>query len=187
MMKKLLHINGCLRGQDSRTLRLARAFLARRGDVSVEELVLADEEILPLNAERLAKRERLLASRSFEDPFFRYARQFAGADEIVLSAPYWDLSFPSKVRLYWEQVSICGVTFSYSEEGIPVGHCRAERLTYITTAGGYLGSANHGFAYVSDLCRLYFGIRECRCIAAEGLDIVGHDPEAILREAVGRL
>ena len=167
-------------------MRLAAAFLAARKEAEIEELDLTQEGLIPIDSALLSERDRLVAEKKFDDPIFRYARQFAAADEIVLSAPYWDLSFPSLVRCYWERVSICGLTFSYSGEGVPVGHCRAKRITYITTAGGYLGAYNHGFEYVRDLCRFYFGIQQAACIAAEGLDIIGNDPEAILREAMAR-
>ncbi len=60
----------------------------------------------------------LIASRQFDDPYFRYARQFAGADEIVIAAPYWDLSFPSVLKVYLEHICITGITFQYTPEGM---------------------------------------------------------------------
>ncbi len=53
-----LYINACAR-PDSRTDRLARALLATLGDY--EELRLYDLPLLPLNTERLARRDALLA------------------------------------------------------------------------------------------------------------------------------
>ena len=127
------------------------------------------------------------AAKDFTHELFAPARQFREADEVVIAAPYWDLSFPAMLKAYIEQLCVNGLTFSYSEEGIPVGHCLAKRLTYVTTAGGYLGAYNMGFDYVAAVCKLYFGIEESRCISAEGLDIWGNDAEAILASAIAAL
>lgn len=91
-----LYINACAR-PGSRTDRLARALLATLGDY--EELRLYDLPLLPLNTERLARRDALLARRAYGDDFFRCARQFAAADKIVLAAPLWDLCFPAQLKL----------------------------------------------------------------------------------------
>ena len=181
---KTLFINACVR-PESRTLRLARALLEKLPGELIE-LQLAEEELLPLNGERLARRDSLLAARQFGHGMFRYGRQFAAADTIVMAAPYWDLSFPALVKTYMENVSAVGISFDYSPEGIPFGLCRARHLYYVTTAGGPF-QADFGFRYIEALCKQYYGIPHCHLIYAEGLDIVGNDPEAILQEAVEKL
>lgn len=79
--------------------------------------------------------ESLLKDGKFDDPMFRYAKQFANADEIVVAAPFWDLSFPAKLKIYLEQIAVAGITFRYTN-GRPTGLCKAKKLTYITTSGG---------------------------------------------------
>ena len=142
-MKRILFVNACIR-PDSRTLLLAQEVL-RQLDGEIEEVRVSEENLLPLNRELLEKRNELLAARDFSAPMFAYARQFAAADEIVIAAPYWDLSFPSVLRIYLEHITITGITFQYSPEGIPEGLCRAERMIYVTTAGGPIGGRNLGF------------------------------------------
>ena len=60
---KVLFINCCVRGEASRTLRLCRAALEqiveKMENVTIDELVLDDEDILPLNSARLARRHEL--------------------------------------------------------------------------------------------------------------------------------
>ncbi|MBQ1390739.1 MAG: NAD(P)H-dependent oxidoreductase, partial [Firmicutes bacterium] len=104
------------------------------------------------------------------------------ADEIVIAAPFWDLSFPASLKQYLEQINIPGITFRYTPAGVPEGLCRAHSLTYVTTAGGYFVPEEYGFGYVEALARNYYGIPDVRYIQAAGLDIEGADPEAILRE-----
>ena len=194
-MKTILFVNSCLNQESSRTQRLADAVLdkmleeaAAAGEqAQVEELSLVDAGIEGLDEETLAFRSERSAAKDFTHELFAPARQFREADEIVIAAPYWDLSFPAMLKAYIEQLCVNGLTFSYSEEGIPVGHCLAKRLTYVTTAGGYLGAYNMGFDYVAAVCKLYFGIEESRCISAEGLDIWGNDAEAILADAIAAL
>ena len=194
-MKTILFVNSCLNQESSRTQRLADAVLdkmleeaAAAGEqAQVEELSLVDAGIEGLDEETLAFRSERSAAKDFTHELFAPARQFREADEVVIAAPYWDLSFPAMLKSYIEQLCVNGLTFSYSEEGIPVGHCLAKRLTYVTTAGGYLGAYNMGFDYVAAVCKLYFGIEESRCISAEGLDIWGNDAEAILASAIAAL
>ena len=194
-MKTILFVNSCLNQESSRTQRLADAVLdkmleeaAAAGEsAQVEELSLVDAGIEGLSEETLALRSEKAAEKDFSHELFAPARQFREADEVVIAAPYWDLSFPAMLKSYIEQLCVNGLTFSYSEEGIPVGHCLAKRLTYVTTAGGYLGEYNMGYDYVAAVCKLYFGIGESRCISAEGLDIWGNDAEAILASAIAAL
>ena len=112
----------------------------------------------------------------------RFARQFAAADTIVMAAPYWDLAFPAKVRAYLEEITVTGITFRYSPEGIPQGLCKAKKLIYVTTAGGPI-IQNMGFDYVKSLAHTFYGILDVALVKAEGLDIWGADPNKILEEA----
>lgn len=119
----------------------------------------------------------------FSNPYFKYAKQFAKADEIILVAPYWDLSFPSVVKAYLESICVVGLTFSYSDEGIPVSMCRAKKLYYVTTAGGTIADDAYGYGYVKALAQGMFGIDEVLLIKAENLDIYGSDVYKIMSEA----
>ncbi|MDO4516838.1 MAG: NAD(P)H-dependent oxidoreductase [Bacillota bacterium] len=188
---KVLFVNCCVRGEASRTLRLCRAALEQiqetLEDVTIEELTLDKEEILPLNSQRLAQRHELEERGAFDDPSFRYARQFAAADLVVIGAPYWEYQFPALLRCYLEQISVCGLTFVYTEDGRPKGLCKAERLFYITTAGGPILHRNCGFDYIKTLCGDMLGFTQMDWAAAECLDVWGEDVEGRLRQAEAEL
>ena len=181
MERKILLVNACVR-EGSRTLRLAKRVLAHL-DGDVAEIEPERETLCSLTSETLAQREAILQSGDLDAPMLRYARAFAAADEIVVAAPYWDLSFPAAVKVYFEHVNVTGVTFSYGADGRPVGHCRAKRLFYVMTAGGPILPPNHGFAYVRDLASMFYGIPETVCFSAEMLDVFGEDAQRRLREA----
>lgn len=180
---KTLFINACVR-EDSRTCELAKRLLCRLGEY--EEINLEERGLLPLNAERLRRRDELSAAKDFSALEFFEARRFAEADKIVVAAPYWDLMFPSLLKIYLENVTVCGVTFYYTEEGIPKGLCRANALYYVATAGGPIFK-NFGFDYVSALARDFYGVGKTEFISAEGLDIRGADVEKIMKEAKDKI
>ena len=177
----ILFVNACVR-EDSRTKRLADRLLRKLGD-EVAELRLSGISFPAADEAFLRRRDRLIAGREFAHPMFDLARQFAGADQIVIAAPFWDLSFPAALKQYFEQVNVSGVTFRYTPEGIPQGLCRAARLFYVTTAGGPIVSDAFGFGYIRALAEGFYQIPEVLCVKAEGLDIQGADVEGILREA----
>ena len=176
----ILFVNGCVR-ENSRTLELAQAVLAKETD-AIEEVRLYPDGPNGLNAETLRLRDALLTNQELDHPMFRWARQFAAADTIVIAAPYWDLAFPAKVRAYLEEVTVSGITFRYGENGIPQGLCRAKRLIYVTTAGGPIFQ-NYGYEYIKALAQGFYGIPDVSLVRAEGLDIRGADPEAIMVRA----
>jgi FMN-dependent NADH-azoreductase len=181
MKRSILLVNACVR-EESRTLRLAERVLAHL-DGEVTEINLERETLQPLNADTLALREAILQSGALDAPMLRFAHAFAAADEIVVAAPYWDLSFPAAVKTFFEHITVTGVTFSYGADGRPVGHCRANRLFYVMTAGGPILPPNHGFAYVRDLATMFYGIPEAVLFSAEMLDVIGADVAGRLRDA----
>ena len=178
----ILLVNACVREQ-SRTKRLTDCLLKKLGG-DVEELRLSDISF-PLTDEAfLQKRDQLIASGEFGDPFFSLAAQFARAEQIVIAAPYWDLSFPAALKQYFEQVNVVGITFMYTPEGQPKGLCSAKKLYYVMTAGGLFVPEEYGFGYVRALAQNYYGIRDVELISAAGLDLDGADPEKIMQEAI---
>ena len=180
-MNKILYINACCR-ENSRTDELARHLLGKlQGDVQTVDLY--DLNISPVDAHLLSKRDNLLKDGRTDDEMFSLARQFSSADTIVIAAPYWDLMFPSVLKVYLENITVCGVTFRYSEKGIPQSLCKAEKLYYVTTSGGFIGENNFGFDYVKALSSAFFGISDVNFFSAQGLDIYGADVNAIMLKA----
>ena len=163
----ILFINACVR-ENSRTLVLAKKIL---GDVSdsVVEINLNEANIAPLNRALLSKRENLLDEGDANAPMLDYARQFAEADEIVIAAPFWDLSFPALLKIYIEQITVAGITFEY-KNGVPFGLCRAKRLTYVTTSGGPI-FMDFGYEYIKALAKNFYGISETKAYRAMNLDV----------------
>ncbi len=177
----ILFIDACVR-EGSRTRQLAEHLLAGL-EGPITAVRLADLSFPEMDEAFINFRIRCTETGDFSDPVFGPAKQFAEADTIVIAAPYWDLSFPAALKRYLEQVCVTGLTFRYTEEGVPEGLCRAKQLWYVTTAGGPIFSDSYGFGYVKTLAQVFYGIRDVRQIRAEGLDLLGADTDAILQKA----
>lgn len=180
----VLFVNACLRGDESRTLRLCRAYL--EGLPNVHEVDLGQKRLSPLYRGEVKFRAQLELAGVYDDQIFDLSKQFAHADEIVIGAPYWDLSFPAALKVYIEHVSVNDLTFHYTDEGKCEGLCNAKHLTYITTCGGSVKDANMGYDYICGIAKM-FGIPETRFVAAENLDVIGADIEAIMADALARV
>jgi FMN-dependent NADH-azoreductase len=177
----VLFVNACVRADQSRTLRLAD-ILIRQLNEPFTELNLSDIDFQPVDYSYLQTRDLLLTEGDYDHPMFELARQFASADTIVIAAPFWDLSFPAMLKQYFEQINAIGITFKYTEEGYPVGLCKAKKLYYVTTAGGMFFPEEYGFGYILALAENFYGIKDCIMFKALGLDIEGADEEQILLE-----
>lgn len=177
----ILLVNACVT-EDSRTLRLASRLLEKL-DGEVTEINLSKESFPVVDAAFLKKRDKLIEEKKWDDPLFAMARLFAEADRIVIAAPYYDLSFPASLKQFFEQINVLGITFEYSPEGFPVPLCKAERLYYVTTAGGAFVPEEYGFGYVKALAENFYGIKDVRQLKAVGLDIYGADIEGIMEKA----
>ena len=183
-MDRILFVNACVR-PESRTLRLAKHLLSHL-EGTVEAVDLETEAIPALNGKRLQYRGDLLTAQKFDDPMLRHARQFKEADVIVIAAPYYDLSFPSALKNYLEAVCCVGLTFYYDEKEVAQTLCSAKKLYYVSTGGGEL-KKQFGYEYVKALVGEFFHIYDVQGFFAEKLDLLGSDPEAIMRDAAEKM
>ena len=130
-MKKLVVIDACIRGEESRTRRIAEpviAELAKRYEMTRYDLTKMPLE--PLTPVSYAAR----MAGSVPEWAREAARTVAGADRIVLVAPFWDMSFPAVVKVFFEHLSLFGITFTDNGHSC-VGMCKCEKVMYITTRG----------------------------------------------------
>lgn len=173
-MKKLLLIDCCIRGEVSRTRRLAASFLsALPAEYTVERLDLGELPILPLDRKRYFAREALLDRGKLCDPLFDLAKQFAAADAVLLATPFWDMGIPAQLKTYFENVSIAGIAFSCNETGEFTGLCRAARMILLTTRGMDIPDGSEmeqASPYLKALCT-FFGIGGFEMVSAWGMDV----------------
>lgn len=184
----LLVIDCCIRGEHSATRKLYESYLThlpKEKEVHLERLVLSELPIQGLDAKALQKRDLLVREGRFDHEIFQYARQFRDADEILIAAPYWDLSFPALLKVYFEQICVSGLTFGY-EGSACVGYCKAKRLLYFSTCGGFTGGKHLGEEYVRALSEM-LGVREFHGFSIEGMDIDPSKREELLENGIQRI
>ena len=153
-MKKLVVIDACIRGEESRTRRIAEPIievLAKRYEITRYDLTKMD--IAPLNPDTYAARmEGQVPAWALEASL-----AVAEADRIVLVAPFWDMSFPAVVKVFFEHLSLFNVTFTDNGRTC-VGLCKCEKVMYITTRGMNIptgDSREQGTSYLQALSRLW--------------------------------
>ena len=175
---KLLFIDSCIsqRGPASRTRALAEAFFSAfresHPQAEVETVHVEDLDLKPFLPAALDERDALVSVGAFDAPVFDLARQFRGADKIVVAAPFWDLSFPAALRIYMEHISVCGLCYHYECDGCH-GDCRAARLAYLSTGGDVERPDGLGVLHWKQLASMC-GIPQFDYVFAGGLDL---DPE----------
>lgn len=185
-MENILLVNSCIKDrEESRTYELATFFINKyvhgRKDVNIKEIVVNELNIKPFTKEMIAERDDEVKEKK-TDKLIKLAKEFAQYDTIVIAAPYWDMMFPSALKIYYEHISVSGITFAYGQKGEEIGLCKAKKAVYITTSGGYIGNRNFGYEYTKSLFN-FMGINDIYFIKAEGLDIIGNDAEKAMIEA----
>ncbi len=178
----ILFVNACFR-DDSRTLYLADAYL-KKLDADIEQVNLGDMDLHALDRNSLLLYNASVASHTFEDPMFDYAKQFRDADEIVIAAPFWNYSIPAILHTYIELVCTQGITFDVAADGRYYSLCKAKKLVFITTSGGFIPEKNHSFDYIKSLADSFWEIKDVDYYHAEGLDIYGVDVREKLQDAM---
>ena len=183
-VQEVLFVDCCVRRAQSRTRQVAQAFLDALDPARFHVTVLDPERegMCPLLGEFFAAREELLARGELDHPRFRYAHQFAAADLVAIAAPFWGLSFPAILKIYIENISVEGITFAATGDGLR-GLCRGSRLLFFTTRGGYFQGSplEQGSRYLEAL-KDFFGFGEYLCVAGDGMDM--GDPRPVLEKAI---
>ena len=177
---KVLYINACAR-VNSRTNTLAQHILSKF-DCKIEEVTLEKENIKYLDKNSLDKRDKYIMERDFNHDMFKYAKSLIDSDIIVISTPYWDLSFPASLKSYIENINVVGLTFKYNENNMPYSLIKAKKLYYVTTSGGKILNDEVGFGYIKMVFEAFYGIKDFKYFKAEELDIYPDKVESILND-----
>lgn len=187
-MKKILVIDACVRRSESRTKKMMDRAVKTLGELhpdwSFEVLTLMDMDLKYWNTESLKRRDQLLAEKEYDAPIFALGRQFREADGVIIAAPFWDLSIPAILKVYIENISAEGITFTAEEDGLR-GICKGEWMLFLTTRGGLYGGTDmeQGSTYMEAISR-FFGIGNFSIVAADGMDAAEADCNAILNTAL---
>jgi len=166
-MKNLIYINACMRA-GSRTLRIATPIIEELRKKYKVETVDLTRNIYPI-ADNNTLEDRNHGIVPLEH--VTLANKIATADRIVIAAPFWDMSFPGALKVFFENMSLFGVTFDSNDKEC-YGLCKAEKVMYITTRGMDISTGDpleQATPYIKALSHLW-GWGELTVISAQNMD-----------------
>lgn len=167
MMKKLFYVDACMR-EGSNTKKIADAVieeLSKRYDI---ECVRLAETSFPVVDDAILKERN---NGYVPEEYVAMAKKIAAADRLVIAAPFWDMSFPSALKVFLENMSLFNITFNSNEKEC-YGLCKAEKVLYITTRGMDISTGDimeQATPYIKALSRLW-GLGELSVISAQNMD-----------------
>ncbi|MBZ9688537.1 FMN-dependent NADH-azoreductase [Clostridium estertheticum] len=190
-MSKVLYIKANAKPEGtSRTFKISDKFVEEYRELNPnDEIITLDlyKEGIGFLTEEGISLHRPAPGEGKEHPILKYAYQFAEADKYIIAAPMWNLSIPAILKAYIDYVCVTGITFKYTAEG-PVGLCQGKKAVHIVTrGGGYSEGPAAAYEMGDRYLRTVFGfmgITDFTTIAADMIDVIGEDVEAIVENAI---
>ena len=105
------------------------------------------------------------------EEFVSMSKKVANADRLVIAAPFWDMSFPSVLKVFFENISLFNITFTSTQTEC-VGLCKAKKVLYITTRGMNIKTGDpleQATPYIKALSKLW-GLGELYVVSAQNMD-----------------
>ena len=166
-MKKLFYVDACLR-DGSNTKKIADAIINKLSErYEIETVKLSGCSFPVVKNDILNDR----ANGIVPEEYVSMARKLASSDRLVIAAPFWDMSFPSALKVFFENMSLFNVTFA-SDEKECYGLCKAEKVLYITTRGMNISTGDdleQATSYIKALSKLW-GLGKLHVISAQNMD-----------------
>ena len=185
-MDRLVFIDATMR-EESRTRRIALPIISElSGRYDIETIRLDGAGFPVVDGRILHDRDCGIVPVEYAD----MSRRIAAADRIVIAAPFWDMSFPSALKVFFENMSLFHITFD-SDDRQCYGLCRCSRVLYITTRGMDIHTGDplaQATPYIRALSHLW-GLGELYVVSAENLDYstpeeVGRKIQAAITEGL---
>ena len=203
-MAHVLHIQASPRGDESFSIRVARAFLeayreSHPGD-TVETLDLVARPPVEFRGEAAGAKMRALTGQaptatqtSAWNQVLQTIRHFKKADKFVLSSPMWNFSIPYHLKHYLDVIVQPRETFRYTETGRVEGLMTGRPCLLVLARGGRYGpgtggeTMDHQWPYLKQILG-FIGLARIETIfveptAAEGPDVARKVLEAAVAEA----
>ncbi|MFA6321576.1 MAG: NAD(P)H-dependent oxidoreductase [Candidatus Omnitrophota bacterium] len=184
-MKKLLHIIASPRSEDSRTLKVSRAFMdtfsKRYPACLVEEIKLFEEKLQPLTVKIVSGKYVLLGggdlTGELKDSWKNVEsriNQFLSADIYLISTPMWNFSIPYQLKHYIDIIVQPKYLFRYTPSGAE-GLAKNKKMIIVTSRGGDYspGGPSAAYDYQMPYLRAIFGmcgIADIKFVNAQPMD-----------------
>src|SRR5699024_9797585 len=103
-------------------------------------------------------------------------------DKIVVANPLWNLNVPSRLKSWFDTISVAGKTFRYTEEG-SVGMVTGKKALHIQANGGIYSGADPASQYVQTMFQ-FLGITDFHQLFVEGMDHFPDQAEQFIADAL---
>ncbi|TDQ08062.1 FMN-dependent NADH-azoreductase [Pedobacter metabolipauper] len=190
-MKRILHLISSPRGDESFSIKLANAIIAKLQDQypnsSVEVANLIESNVPHLDTAHLRSfftpQEQLTAE---DQDAIRYSdgaiSQLMAADIIVIGAPLYNFGIHSSLKAWIDHIARAGKTFSYNEQGVQ-GLVNGKKV-YIAMSSGavYSEGPYQPYDFVSTYLKAmlgFIGMTDITLFRVEGVNIPGIKEEAM--------
>jgi FMN-dependent NADH-azoreductase len=191
-MAHVLHIQASPRGDESFSIRAARAFLdacaEAHPDDTVETLDLPADPPVEFRGDEAAAKLKILAGETPTDEerqaweaVVATIDHFKKADKVVVSSPMWNFGLPYRLKQYLDVIIQPRETFQYTESGQAEGLVTGRPAMLILARGGEYGPGTAGEAMDYQLPYLkaalgFIGFERIEAILVE--PTVGKGPDA---------
>lgn len=176
MMKKLFYVDACLR-EGSNTKKIADVIINELSNKYEIETVSLSECSFPVVGNDILNDR---ANGIVPEEYVTMAKKLAAADRLVIASPFWDMSFPSALKVFLENMSLFNVTFASSEKEC-YGLCKAEKVLYITTRGMNISTGDEmeqATPYIKAIGKLW-GLGDLHVISAQNMDYSPEEQKAV--------
>lgn len=166
-MESLVVINACMR-EGSRTQKILDGLLGVLGKKYNIEII----DLSTLNMSWIGEKDLKDRDNGYvPEEFVFMSKKVANADRLVIAAPFWDMSFPSVLKVFFENISLFNITFTSTQTEC-VGLCKAKKVLYITTRGMNIKTGDpleQATPYIKALSKLW-GLGELYVVSAQNMD-----------------
>lgn len=184
ILKNILHIISSPRADESISLKLGNAIVARlrdtHFDAEVKEVNLSENPFPHLNTSLVqaiaglsedAEQQALLLERSD-----KAVKDLLEADTVVISLPFLNFGVPSVLKSWLDHIIRAGLTFSYGANG-PIGLVTGKKVYLAMASGGVYSEGpmqayDHAIPYLTDVLS-FLGLTDISVIRAEGTKVPG--------------
>ncbi|WP_042354955.1 NAD(P)H-dependent oxidoreductase [Bacillus rubiinfantis] len=114
--------------------------------------------------------------------FNSFTEGFMEQDKIVIANPLWNLSIPTRLKSWFDSITVAGKTFKYTDSG-SVGLVEGKKILHIQANGGFYNGSDPASQYVKTLLT-FLGVKDFQQLFVEGMDHAPDKAAEIVEKAV---
>ncbi len=123
------------------------------------------------------QQHKVVLFNSFTDGFLQQ-------DKVVIANPLYNLNVPSRLKAWFDTITVAGKTFKYTESG-SVGLVEGIKVLHIQANGGFYNGNDPASQYVKTILT-FLGVKDITQLFVEGMDYEPSRADEIVQEAIAK-